>query len=590
MLLRMANHNSSTRSLNYFFASCEIIFCGINVLVFPYGRWRIFHLMSTQLCYKFFSLALTLLPLLFRTTILFRTTTNNIQDEKLTGDDFSVMPMYNVSGCKDSPTVYATLTPTDDNTSFKDWVDGDGRNYLSIDATTREGLQQVATFNNITRDDEFWTKSVETIYFDLFWNVQMQGVKDGWTCCAFEGMHRYTSTLSYYLCGLPNRDTGYLTLASIKESDFTEKNIGQSKGVPDDKFFKSWIQEVFYTKTNKEYLKNLPLTVRFIKGMDLDAGEFSWSSRAYSQSQMVGKKESCNRSPFDIIGDIMGNDIKSMTIDQASRRADFTGIGSPTYGFEATPKVNATLVDFNNDAEAAYPWTQLYDTAAYQAFIINPLDDTIQNTVKNEVLCFTPKGSCTHMLIGNAKTELQDPDSSVKLSPPFLPSYLSMASDVGKNFDRESFMNPDIANGAYYGPIIITYLYALYNNTLVHRVIDKPERIKLTRFFLRFVNNANDNNTMMQVHGAWKVLLGPDPPNYFWDCSGIEVVIGCTQVILSFFNSLLSTAMETVADKVWEDRRQMLNSIGVRFSTLLEKISPQTPDITGQNQLKALGT
>ena len=198
------------------------------------------------------------------------------------------------------------------------------------------------------------------------------------------------------------------------------------------------------------------------------------------------------------------------------------------------------------------------------------------------------------MLIGDAEQEMLNIDQESKkplpkLSPPFLPSFPSMARDVGNNFDKESILNLDVVNGAYYGPIIITYLYAMYKNLLVHNVLNTEERIDLIKFFLCFCNNANDRNTMMNVHVTWENLLETHPVNYFYECKGVEMIISCTQVVMDFFNSLLSTEMEKVANKPWKERKNMLHSIGTRFSALMERIGQQVNDITGQSQLKVLG-
>jgi hypothetical protein len=526
--------------------------------------------------------------------------TNNIQDHELTGDDESVMPMYNVAAAKDSPTVYATLTPTDDSVhkgsplknTFSTWLNNSGRGYLGIDATTTEGQRRLAKENEIDLPDDFWDQSIEKCFFDLFWKVQMKGVKDGWTCCAEEGMHRFTAALAYYLCGLPHKDTGYLTLGSIKETDFTDLDLGNQLGKSDQDFRASWIERVFRTKKNDIH-QRLPLKVRFIHKANLDAAEFAWSNRAYSKCQMVGRKESCNRSPFDLIGDIMGNDIKSMTRDQASRRVNFTQYTSPTYLPETTNAIAKVLLDNNGDVEQGYPWMELYENEAYQKFIQNPLDEKNQKAVKGGVLSFDPLPGCYHLLIKDAEDEMKDIDNSSdidskKLSPPLLPSFLSMAKDVGNNFEKLSLLNPDIVNGAYYGPMIITYLFALYNNTLVHKVVENDERILLTKFFLRFVNNANDKNTVMQIHGAWDTVFGNTSSNYFWRCQGVEVIIGCTQVILSFFNSILSTTMEKYADQVWNKRKAVLVELGTKFSSLMERIGQHQSGVTGLDQLRVL--
>ena len=39
---------------------------------------------------------------------------------------------------------------------------------------------------------------------------------------------------------------------------------------------------------------------------------------------------------------------------------------------------------------------------------------------------------------------------------------------------------------------------------------------------------------------------------HYYDCKGIEMIIGATQVIMAFFNSLLPTRMENVAKEPWK--------------------------------------
>ena len=138
-----------------------------------------------------------------------------------------------------------------------------------------------------------------------------------------------------------------------------------------------------------------------------------------------------------------------------------------------------------------------------------------------------------------------------------------MANDMGNHFNEKSVLNPEVVNGVYYGPMIITHLYAMYKNVLVHKVMDSNERLLIIKFFLRFVNNSNVTNTMMNVHGTWNAIFNRETPKHFYDCQGVEIIIGCTQVILGFYNSLLSIEME--------------------------RIGQQVVGITAQNQLKVLG-
>ena len=517
--------------------------------------------------------------------------------------------MYNISESKDSPTVYARLTPKSvlrdgqqfEPDAFPKWLKNGGHEYLKIKATTKEGLLQLAKANDLADNlsQDYWDQPVNEIYWDLFWRVQMKGVKDGWSCAAEEGMHRYTATISKFLCGFPDSKTGYLTVGSVKESDFTNRECGTSTKISDDDFLKMWIKGVFEGKDRNDNpippLDRLALAVRFYYEPDLPADEIAYASRSFSHCIMVARKESCNRSPFDIIGDMMANDVKSMNIDQASRRANFTGHVSPTYNpSESTKDITVRLYNNHLDAEGAYPWTSLYESEAYTNFIANPLDERNQTAVKNQVLNFESMPLRYHMLIREGYDEMMTLDENSEgdlptLQPPFLPSFPSMANDVGNAFEEGSYMNPEIANGAYYGPIIITYLYAMYQNLLVHQVIDDQERVLIIRYFLRFVNNANEKNTRMEVHGTWKNLLEKEHPPYFWECQNIEMLISCTRVILDFFNSLLSIGMEAVADKRWNERRNHLTSIGNRFTTLMKKMGQEVLGVKDRDRLKVLG-
>ena len=71
----------------------------------------------------------------------------------------------------------------------------------------------------------------------------------------------------------------------------------------------------------------------------------------------------------------MGGDINSMTIDQASRRIDFTPWEAPTYNpSETKANINENIRVAGFNIENAYPWTCLYEEDGYRAFIKNPLD------------------------------------------------------------------------------------------------------------------------------------------------------------------------------------------------------------------------
>ena len=47
------------------------------------------------------------------------------------------------------------------------------------DATTQERQKALENANNFELDDDYWERPINVTYIDLFWKVQMKGVKDG---------------------------------------------------------------------------------------------------------------------------------------------------------------------------------------------------------------------------------------------------------------------------------------------------------------------------------------------------------------------------------------------------------------------------
>ena len=107
----------------------------------------------------------------------------------------------------------------------------------------------------------------------------------------------------------------------------------------------------------------------------------------------------------------MGGDVKSMSIDQASQRVDFTEYMSPTYNPpETTGSIAEHLRNSGFNVEVAYPWTCLYEHPVFEDFIKNPLDKKCQSEVKSSGLSFNCMPNLYHMLIGYGDEEMKNID------------------------------------------------------------------------------------------------------------------------------------------------------------------------------------
>ena len=60
--------------------------------------------------------------------------------------------------------------------------------YIQINAYTREGQQEIAMLNKITKDDKFWDQPLEETYGKLVVSVHTKGVYKGWTLSIIEGL------------------------------------------------------------------------------------------------------------------------------------------------------------------------------------------------------------------------------------------------------------------------------------------------------------------------------------------------------------------------------------------------------------------
>ncbi len=110
-----------------------------------------------------------------------------------------------------------------DEDAFPKWREEVGNKYLALNPLTKEGQQQVAKFNNLCLDDDFWNRPVHDTYWDLLVEVHKKGPLDGWNAGTREGLHRRTGIFIRLLCA--KFDSEVFRANTLTENDFIQMGI-----------------------------------------------------------------------------------------------------------------------------------------------------------------------------------------------------------------------------------------------------------------------------------------------------------------------------------------------------------------------------
>lgn len=466
------------------------------------------------------------------------------------------------------------LTPSrDSETGFKEWAASEkGKEYLNIDAFSKEGLRKVAAFNDITETD--WDLEPQVIYKNLLMAVLKKGPFGGWYISPIEGYHRFVGSAISVLCGPIDLTTGILTPHKLTSKHFKDVGVGEKRIHISEEDFRNLIFDSVFERNVKEDPVS-PL-FRYYKEIGMNAGEMAYHHRVCSQAISTGKRGSVTRCCWADLGSMMANIIASITIEQASCRADFSETVNPTYNLTSKVHVGETM-------SQEFPMCNLLEADVYVKYLQSPFSQETYEAAKNH-LRFKRYDDKYHFdckfgnegTLGRCKDDYQDFIKAGELPEdigfPFIGSYLSLAEDIGDNFAMKSRLTPDTVNGAILAPRIISRLFCEMSELSQTDALAHPERLELIRFYLTFYNNSNHSLAMLHLHDAWSTYLKKGQGKTICDGDGGACIIGCTFYIISIFNAAISVGIEETYGQGWKVRKEKLSDIATLFQTAFSSI------------------
>ena len=150
---------------------------------------------------------------------------------------------------------FVNFTPKAENfdeDAFPKWREEVGNKYLALNPLTREGQKEVARFNNLCPDDEFWDRPVHDTYWDLLVEVHKKGPLDGWNAGTREGLHRRTGIFIRLLCA--KFDSEVFRANTLTENDFIQMRVGKKNYQIRQRFPESRSQQDILRKRNGSIL------------------------------------------------------------------------------------------------------------------------------------------------------------------------------------------------------------------------------------------------------------------------------------------------------------------------------------------------
>ena len=479
------------------------------------------------------------------------------------------------------------MTPKEDKfdkDEFTKWLNKVGYKYIKINAYTLAGQKEIVKLHCFKINKSFWDKPLEDTYWELILKVHDKGFLGGWGASPIEGYHRTAGSVVRSLASKLDIHEGILQAKTITEEDFFNVGVGTTKaGRSDTELHETIFKSTFYSTKQSR-----PIVAKFIYFIkpQINAGEGAYHCRSVSRGISNAKRSSVHRCVFEQCGRILGKSIRQMDINQATRRIDFNK-KNPTYKSEPRGTSMKNLALHADSIDLAYPSSPIYEDEVYKSFVAQPFDTELHNPVK-QLLSFPVLKESYHCPDDSeAFKEIDSLTAPEAIEPPFYPGFKSLAIDVGKDFDTNSNFNPDSANNAYFGPMIMTLLFMGHRSMTLEQALEDENREKMIWYWLRFHNNTNHSPSNRNTHGVWNAGYKQE-----WNetlCEVSTCIVGCTQLIMSMYNAVLSCGAETTLQEKWEKRQARLNLIAKDFETTFSLIGTCAAGRDGKSVIQILG-
>jgi len=479
-----------------------------------------------------------------------------------------------------------------DEGAFVNWLDTDGgRDYLTLDPYTVQGLKGVLAFSEIDGSTITWDQDLHILYAEVLTLVQNKGRPGDWTISAEEGLHRLTGSIVRTLaCKLDIHD-GFVHPDTIDAEHFEHHSVGKATDIEGPEFRKLIYAHTF-NQAKPDNTRLISASVSYFKQGGLNGCEASYHLRGRSYITSVNKRRSVYRCPLALMGEFMGKLMSNVTMDQATRRVHFQDENPTNLNKKEKKEYESEIQKYEGSFEEAYPMASLLKSPIYQSYLRDPFEEGALENVIELFRCkpieghfHVPKDSEAHQEI---KKETPAPEW---INPPFLPSIASNQVDVGREFGRLSRFNPDTVNAAILVPTVYAYIMSAYSDKPLDEVILDDTRINHVNYYLRFHNSQGDCNTTKRVHAAYREKYDQTyDTKSFGICHKSTPMLGMLDFVLTLFNAYLSIEAETVICEKWDVREDHFKKMGLEFGAVFTNIGTTKAGRDYQSVIKILGT
>ena len=452
--------------------------------------------------------------------------------------------------------------------------------YMSINAFTREGMEKVAEFNDITLPDSFFDDfedNKEQCFIKLSDIVHGMGNYKNIHLNFIEGMHRqmaWTHAIygaAFHPDGLIQPNT--LSVRDFEDAEFKIKRFRDNSVQENDQTLRRELRKRFFEDDNDQFMY-VTLSIYYVNERDVDGQFLSDAFVQMSKLHSESKRDSNTRCPWQTLGVEAEKFVNSFANEPHTiiYRPDFNltkkdptdKFKYPKHTKETESSVEGNMKkikssDDNDIVESLYPTSHILATEEFTAYKMNPYSKQAREKLISLLSTKTKKN--VYNITSEHEIKLLKPSANVRdISYPFYPSYKSMAEDVGAEFGHNTRMNPMMANNIIHFPLVVTILWEAIKGLSRNATLQDPARLHTIDYYLRFHNDPDENQTNLNLHGAYGQIYSLSQATNMFS-SGAEI-LGAAHTICQMWNIFVAVETESCLDKNSEDRKQAFRKAG----------------------------
>ena len=477
--------------------------------------------------------------------------------------------------------IIAPIVPVDeeitDGWGFELWHKKGLGEYMCINAFTAEGMEKVAEINGITLPEDFFggktNADLHNSFIRLSSCLHHLGNYKGIHINFIEGMHRQMAWTHAFYGASFNQD-GFIEPNTLSIKDFTDADFkvenecftdGQDEyddhnhGLVNDEAFREKLRKRFFEAENDQFLQ-VPLSVYYVNKKQIDGKFLSEACVQMSKLHSESKRESNIRCPWQTLGVEAEKFVNSFEAKNIVYRPDFSHdrflYPKHIYANEAEveDQVQSIRISDANEGkedivEALYGTNEILNTKEFKAYANNPYSKEAKSDLMRllEVDVLVGKYNVTNREEVNALE-----GRKMKIGYPFYPSYVSMAEDVGGEYGENARMNTMMANNLIHFPLVVTILWEAIKGISRNATLQDQSRKRTIDYYLRFHNDPDENQTNLNLHGAYGQLYDMSQAKNMYS-SGAEI-LGAAHTICQMWNVFIAVETEACLNEIDNER------------------------------------